>query len=69
VFLISQRPDAFEIMDENPGASLGRADTLAMAFLIQDGFIRRATAEFSRYVGLRIEVLLDELRALSRPAA
>ena len=40
----------------------------AMASLIQDGFIRHAPAELSRYVGLRIEVLFDELGALSHPA-
>jgi hypothetical protein len=70
VFLMSERADMFHIIDDSPGLAGDKAgDAPAMAFLIQDGFIRRAPADFSRFVGLRIEVMLDELRALSRRAA
>jgi len=66
VFLMSQRSDMFVILDDRSEEK--GSDTHAMAFLIQDGAIRRAPERFSSYVGQRFEVLQDELRALSRRA-
>ena len=43
------------------------ADTRAMAFLIHDGRIHRAPSDFARYVGLPVDRVLDELRAIARP--
>jgi hypothetical protein len=67
VFVMSERSDTFYITNDDPGWPDGRgSDTRAMAFLVQDGRIQHAPADFSSYVGRPIAVLLEELRALSR---
>jgi hypothetical protein len=63
-FLGSSGSNTFLITNDEPG--LGRTEDLAMAFLVRDGRIQRAPLEFSRYVGMSIDSLLDELRTLSR---
>ncbi len=68
VFLHSSQTDTFTIANDEPGlmATGGDDGAPAAAFLVQDGRIQRAPAELSRYVGLRVEVLLGDLRALPR---
>jgi hypothetical protein len=56
----------FVITDDDPGRASGNDDPPAIAFLIQNGRIDHAPPGFERYVGRRITVFLDELRALSR---
>ena len=56
----------FFITDDNPGYGMGIDAPPAIAFLIQDGRIVHAPPGFSGYVGERIAMFLDELRALSR---
>jgi Carboxypeptidase regulatory-like domain len=68
VFLHSSQTDTFTIANDEPGLMAAGSDdgAPAAAFLVQDGRIRRAPAEFSRYVGLRVEILLGDLRALAQ---
>jgi len=55
----------FVIAYDNPGLKIGE-EIPATAFLIQNGRIDHAPPGFDGYVGKRIAVFLDELRALSR---
>jgi hypothetical protein len=67
MFLKSQGPAGFAITNDEPGLALpSGSDDPAIVFLVQDGRIQRAPSEFSRYVGMRVDVFLEELRALSR---
>ncbi|HXW07783.1 MAG TPA: carboxypeptidase-like regulatory domain-containing protein [Vicinamibacterales bacterium] len=67
LFLKTWRSSEFMITNDEPGLAVptGSSDP-AIAFLIQNGHIRRAPPEFSRYVGMPLGAFLDELRALSR---
>jgi hypothetical protein len=67
MFLKSQGSGHFAITNDEPGLAVpsGSHDP-AVVFLVQDGRIQRAPSEFSRYLGMRLDVFLEELRALSR---
>jgi hypothetical protein len=67
MFLKSQGPGGFAITNDEPGLAVptGSYDP-AIVFLIQDGHIQRAPSDLSRYVGMPLDVFLEELRALSR---
>jgi hypothetical protein len=67
MFLRSWDSSGFMITNDEPGLAIptGSSDP-AVVFLIQDGHIQRASSDFSRYVGMPLDALLDELRALSR---
>jgi len=66
MFLKAQGPGGFAITNDEPGLAVptGSHDP-AMVFLVQDGRIQRAPSDLSRYVGMRLDVVLEELRALS----
>jgi hypothetical protein len=68
MFLMSSGSNGFVITNDDPGLARGRSpdDYPAMVFLVQDDRIQRAPSDFSGYVGLRLDVFLAELRALSR---
>ena len=59
VFLKSQGPAGWSITNDEPGLA-------AIVFLIQGGHVQLAPSALSRYAGLPLDVLLGELRALSR---
>jgi len=67
MFLKSQGSGGFAITNDEPGLAIpmGSSDP-AIVFLIQGGHIQRAPSDFSRYVGMPLDVFLGELRALSR---
>lgn len=67
MFLRSWGSSGFMITNDEPGLAVptGSSDP-AIVFLIQDGHIQRAPSDFSRYIGMRLGMFLDELRALSR---
>lgn len=65
LFLQSWKGSDFVITYDDPGHA-SNDDPPAIAFLIQNGRIVHAPPGFSGYVGERIAVFLDELRALSR---
>jgi hypothetical protein len=66
VFLKSHGPGGFAITNDEPGLAVpSGSDDPATVFLVQDGRIQRAPSAFSRYVGTRLDVFLQELRALS----
>ncbi len=67
MFLRSWDSSGFMITNDEPGLAVptGSSDP-AIPFLIQDGHIQRAPADFSRYVVMRLDKFLDGLRALSR---
>jgi hypothetical protein len=65
-FLESSGSDAFRITNDNNATS---GIDRSLVFLVQDGRIRRAPSEFSRYVGMPIASFLQELRTISRHAA
>ena len=66
-FLMSSGSDAFRITNDEPGLAAPRgSEDPSMVFLVQDGRIQRAPSGFSRYVGVSLDSLLEELRALSR---
>jgi hypothetical protein len=67
MFLRSWGSGEFTITNDEPGLADSTASSdPAMAFLIQDGHIQRAPPDFSRYVGMPLDALLDALRALAR---
>jgi hypothetical protein len=64
VFLVSSGPNAFLIVNDDPGLAVGDGDYPAIVFLIEDGRVQRGPSEFSRQLGLRIDPFLAILRAL-----
>jgi hypothetical protein len=67
MFLKSQGSGEFVITNDEPGLAVPRASyDPATVFLVQDGRVQRAPSEYSRYVGMPLDVFLEELRALSR---
>jgi hypothetical protein len=67
-FLEIAGADTFRVTNDEPGLAVaGESHGVAMAFLVKDGRIQRAPAEFNRYVGMPIAVFQAELRTLSGP--
>jgi hypothetical protein len=65
MFLMSAGSNAFVISNDDPGLAVHRGeDTPAIVFLVRDGRIERAPSDFSRCVGMQIDLFLEELRAL-----
>ncbi|PYQ96532.1 MAG: hypothetical protein DMF97_15290 [Acidobacteria bacterium] len=66
MFLKSHGSGGFAITNDEPGLAVARGSyDPATVFLVQDSRIQRAPSEFSRYVEMRLDVFLEELRALS----
>jgi hypothetical protein len=67
VMFLTQGSGGFAITNDEPGLAVptGSYDP-AIVFLIQGGHVQRAPPDFSRYVGMPLDVFLGELRALSR---
>ena len=66
MFLKSWGSSGFGVTNDEPGLAvpMGSYDP-AVVFLVRDGRIQRAPADFSRYIGMRLDVFLEELRGLS----
>ena len=59
--------DAFTIVNDELGLAVSTGShTPSVAFLVHDGRIQQAPAEFSRYAGVSVDAFLAELRVLVR---
>ncbi len=61
-FLQSSGPNAFRLMNDDPGPSAGDSVDPSMVFLVRGDRIQRAPPEFSRYIGTSVSSFLEELR-------
>ena len=65
MFLKSRGAGGFAITNDEPGLVVStETSDPAIVFLIERGHIQRAPSGFSRYVGMPLDLFLDELRAL-----
>ena len=66
VVFLEAAADAFRIMNDEPGLMVGGLGYPAEVFQIEDRRVRTAPPGLSRFVGARLQTLVDELRALSK---
>jgi len=64
-FLKSSGSGTFRVVNDNPGLALGGPDP-SIVFFVQDGHIERQPIGWFGHIGKPIDVLLAELRRLSR---
>jgi len=64
-FLKSSGSDTFRIPNDSPGLA-GRGEDPSSVFLVKDGLIQRQPRDMFGHIGKPIDVLLAELRTLSR---